>query len=190
MEAVKDDQPEVGEEEEEGEEEEDEDEDDEPVEDEHAVENMQQTERDGPLPNQMGDNIEPNKGDSQDATAPQTNMIDKEKQKAEHRDLSSSHPDVEGLSDSSRPDREISRSPPQSRASSPSSLSKMTAALSLSSRQHLGIKDIVSSDLTKQRARQQQKYHSKRGAHRIGRPKGSKAKQDTRVKLDTSGVWE
>jgi len=66
----------------------------------------------------------------------------------------------------------------------------MTAALSLSSSHHPGIKDIVSSDLTKQRARQQQKYHSKRGAQRIGRPKGSKAKQDNRVKVDKSGFWE
>jgi len=86
--------------------------------------------------------------------------------------------------------RELSRSPPQSRSTSPSSLAKMTAALSLSSIKHSGIKDIVSSDLTRQRARQRQKYHSKRGAHRIGRPQGSKAKQDNRVKMDKSGVWE
>jgi RIO kinase 2 len=87
------------------------------------------------------------------------------------------------------PPRELSRSPPRSRSPSPSSLAKMTAALSISS-QHQDIKDIVSSDLTKERARQRQKYHSKRGAHRIGRPKGSKAKQDSRVKVDKSGFWE
>ena len=97
--------------------------------------------------------------------------------------------DVDGLSPSILA-RELSRSPPQSRSTSPSSLAKMTAALSLSSSKHSGIKDIVSSDLTKQRARQQQKYHSKRGAQRIGRPKGSKAKQDNRVKMDKSGFWE
>jgi RIO kinase 2 len=97
--------------------------------------------------------------------------------------------DRDGLSPS-RLARELSRSPPQSRSPSPSSLAKMTAALSISSSQHPGIKDIVSSDLTKQRARQRQKYHSKRGAQRVGRPKGSKAKQDNRIKVDRSGVWE
>jgi RIO kinase 2 len=52
------------------------------------------------------------------------------------------------------------------------------------------IKDIVSSDLTKERARQQRKHHSKRGARHAGRAKGSKAKQDTRVKLDRGGMWD
>lgn len=89
----------------------------------------------------------------------------------------------------SDPGREISRSPPKSRSPSPDSLAKMTASLSLSSSRP-GIKDIVSSDLTKSRARLRQKHHSKRGAHRAGRPQGSKAKQDNRVKLDTSGFWE
>ena len=109
----------------------------------------------------------------------------KEKEKAEDE----YSPDVDGLSPSLLA-RELSRSPPQSRSPSPSSLAKMTASLSLSTSQHADIKDIVSSDLTKQRARQREKYHSKRGAHRIGRPKGSKAKQDNRVKVDKSGVWE
>lgn len=81
--------------------------------------------------------------------------------------------------------RSLSRSPPRSRAVSPASLQKMTAALDIN-----GIRDIVSSDLTKVRARQQRKYHSKRGARHAGRPQGSKAKQDTRIKLDKSGVWE
>jgi len=104
-------------------------------------------------------------------------LLPQDKERAEHRDLSDDG-------------RELSRSPPRSRLPSPSSLAKMTAALSLSASQHLGIKDIVSSDLTKQRSRERQKYHSKRDAHRIGRPKGSKAKQDNRVKVDKSGFWE
>jgi RIO kinase 2 len=53
-----------------------------------------------------------------------------------------------------------------------------------------GIKDIVSSDLTKDRARQQRKYHSKRSARQAGRPRGSKAKLDTRVKLESGGMWD
>lgn len=73
-----------------------------------------------------------------------------------------------------------------SRKSSPSpSLTGMTGTL-----QSNGIKDIVSSDLTKERARQRRKYHSKRGARHAGRPQGSKAKQDTRVKLDRGGTWD
>ncbi|KAI0030654.1 hypothetical protein K488DRAFT_27925, partial [Vararia minispora EC-137] len=38
-------------------------------------------------------------------------------------------------------------------------------------------------------ARQQRKYHSKRGVQRAGRPKGSKAKQDNHVKLDRNSLW-
>ncbi|KAH8120430.1 RIO1 family-domain-containing protein [Phellopilus nigrolimitatus] len=52
------------------------------------------------------------------------------------------------------------------------------------------IKERVASDISRHRARQTSKYHSKRGAKKIGRPKGSKAKQDLRVKVDQSGVWE
>ncbi|KAF8898672.1 RIO1 family-domain-containing protein [Infundibulicybe gibba] len=81
-------------------------------------------------------------------------------------------------------DAQVSRSPPQSRSVSPTTLEKMRK-LNLS-----GIKDIVSSDLSKTRARQQRKYHSKRSVRQGGRVAGSKAKQDTRVKVDKSGVWE
>lgn len=95
----------------------------------------------------------------------------------------------EELSDTSLHGRQISRSPPQSRNTSPDSLAKMTESLSIASHHQSGIKEIVSSDLSRQRARQKQKYHSKRGAQRAGRPKGSKAKQDNRVKMDNSGVW-
>ncbi|KIY47021.1 hypothetical protein FISHEDRAFT_14550, partial [Fistulina hepatica ATCC 64428] len=51
------------------------------------------------------------------------------------------------------------------------------------------IHDIVSSDLKKSRVRQERKFHSKVNTRRAGRPRGSKAKQDTRVRLDSSGVW-
>ncbi|TFK41090.1 atypical/RIO/RIO2 protein kinase [Crucibulum laeve] len=76
--------------------------------------------------------------------------------------------------------RSLSRSPPQSRSSSPLGIGAIN--------DH--IKAIVSSDLTKSRAQQQRKYHSKRAVRNAGRPQGSKAKQDKRVKLDRSGVWE
>jgi RIO kinase 2 len=188
MEAVNDEQPEKSEDSNSEEEEEENEEDEEIA---GGDESVQLPERDNVLPNQRVDNV--NQGGTDSPAGQQTNTVDnrlKGKQKAEHGVLSSGYTEADGLFDPSKPDREISRSPPQSRSPSPSSLAKMTAALSLSSQQHSGIKDIVSSDLTKQRARQRQKYHSKRGAQRIGRPKGSKAKQDTRVKLDKSGVWE
>jgi len=86
--------------------------------------------------------------------------------------------------------RPLSRSPPQSRSPSPESVAKMMESLSISTRQRSGIKDTLSSELIKQRSRQQHKYHSKRAAQRMGRPKGSKAKQNLKVKLDKSGVWE
>ncbi|KAJ7110144.1 RIO1-domain-containing protein [Mycena epipterygia] len=86
------------------------------------------------------------------------------------------------LSDPSQ--RSLSRSPPRSRTGSPLP-EKSGASLALN-----GIKEIVSADLSKSRSQQLRKYHSKRGTRRAGRSQGSKAKQDTRVKLDTSGVWE
>lgn len=91
-------------------------------------------------------------------------------------------PDSE-LSDASSAPRALSRSPPRSR-----SFSSERAPQPSSGRGN--IKDIVTSDLSKSRAQQQRKYHSKRGARRAGRPQGSKAKQDTRVKVDSSGFWD
>jgi RIO kinase 2 len=52
------------------------------------------------------------------------------------------------------------------------------------------IRDRAANEGYKQRAREKQKYHSRRGAERIGRAKGSKAKQDNRVKLDKGGLWD
>lgn len=51
------------------------------------------------------------------------------------------------------------------------------------------VKERVAMQVSKERARQQRKYHSKKGAGKIGRPKGSKAKQDTRVKLNETDGW-
>ncbi|KIK40624.1 hypothetical protein CY34DRAFT_807035 [Suillus luteus UH-Slu-Lm8-n1] len=81
---------------------------------------------------------------------------------------------------------QLSRSPPRSRSPSPDTLAKMAASLSL---QDAAFRERVASDLAK-RSRQQKKYHTKRGAQRAGRPQGSKAKQDTRIKPDKSGIWE
>jgi RIO kinase 2 len=52
------------------------------------------------------------------------------------------------------------------------------------------IRDKAAIEAYKQRAREKQKHHSRRGAERIGRAKGSKAKQDNRVKLDKGGLWD
>lgn len=88
---------------------------------------------------------------------------------------------VESLNLLEAPNRSFSRSPPQSRASSPV---RQAAA----GRDH--IKSIVASDLTKVRTQQRRKYHSKRASRTAGRAQGSKAKQDKKVKLDSNSVWE
>jgi RIO kinase 2 len=73
------------------------------------------------------------------------------------------------------------------RSPSPSldGISKSVEALSVSD-----IKVKVTSDLSKARSHQQRKYHSKRSTRQIGRPKGSKAKQDKTIKLDHDGIWD
>lgn len=71
-----------------------------------------------------------------------------------------------------------------------SSLEEHVASLSLSHHDPDLITDRAATQASKAHARQQRKYHSKRGAQRIGRPQGSKAKQDTRVKLDRGGMWD
>ncbi|KAJ8084081.1 Serine/threonine-protein kinase rio2 [Marasmius tenuissimus] len=76
---------------------------------------------------------------------------------------------------------DLSRSPPQSRSSSP-------VNHTVSRQKKKNIKDVVSNSLEKSRAQQQRKYHSKRSTRRAGRPQGSKAKQDNRVKLDAG--WD
>ena len=70
------------------------------------------------------------------------------------------------------------------------SLVARTAGLSLSRRDD-DVQARAAAEASKQRARQHRKYHSKRGAQKVGgRHKGSKAKQDTRVKPDRGGFWD
>ena len=53
------------------------------------------------------------------------------------------------------------------------------------------MRERAAAEASRVRARQQRKYHSKRGAQKVGeRHKGSKAKQDTRVKPDRGGFWD
>lgn len=47
------------------------------------------------------------------------------------------------------------------------------------------IQKCVTSEVNRHRAKQILKYHSKKSAKKVGRLRGSKAKQDVRVKLDT-----
>ena len=50
------------------------------------------------------------------------------------------------------------------------------------------IAEKVQTEVAKQRAREQRKYHSKKGAQKGGgRPRGSKRKQDTKIKADGGG---
>ncbi|KAJ2913387.1 hypothetical protein MD484_g7029, partial [Candolleomyces efflorescens] len=78
------------------------------------------------------------------------------------------------------PNRSLSRSPPNSRPSSPRRIEPDTD----SDDDDGGIKTKVQHDLSKRRAQQQRKYHSKRSVRNAGRPQGSKAKQDKRIKQD------
>ena len=52
----------------------------------------------------------------------------------------------------------------------------------LAAREKAGVKEVVVRELQKERTKEEHKYHSKKGVGRAGRIKGSKAKQDTRVK--------
>lgn len=51
------------------------------------------------------------------------------------------------------------------------------------------LKERAAADVGRQQVRQS-KFHSKRSARKIGRPKGSKAKQDNRIRLEKGGFWE
>jgi hypothetical protein len=51
------------------------------------------------------------------------------------------------------------------------------------------VRDLVASTLEKDR-RRNAKHHSKRGATKVGRAKGHKGKMNTRVKADSSGMWD
>ncbi|KZW02603.1 RIO1-domain-containing protein [Exidia glandulosa HHB12029] len=52
------------------------------------------------------------------------------------------------------------------------------------------IKERVASDVSRQRARQQRKHHTGKAGRNIGRPKGSKAKADGRVRAGDYAGWE
>jgi RIO kinase 2 len=52
----------------------------------------------------------------------------------------------------------------------------------LAAREKVDVKEVVVRELQKKRAKEEHKYHSKKGVGRAGRMKGSKEKQDTRVK--------
>ncbi|RXW19864.1 hypothetical protein EST38_g5967 [Candolleomyces aberdarensis] len=77
------------------------------------------------------------------------------------------------------PNRSLSRSPPNSRPSSPSRSEPDSEN---------DVKTKVQHDLSKRRAQQQRKYHSKRSIRNAGRPQGSKAKQDKKIRRDQ--FWE
>ena len=79
---------------------------------------------------------------------------------------------------------DLSRSPPRSRSVSPSTLEKMLTALDLND-----VKNKVASEMSKSIAKERRKYHSKRSTRKAGRPQGSKAKQDVRVKADCHAGW-
>ncbi|KEP53668.1 Serine/Threonine-kinase RIO2 [Rhizoctonia solani 123E] len=51
------------------------------------------------------------------------------------------------------------------------------------------VRSLVSSALERER-RQNAKHHKKRGTTKVGRAKGHKGKQNLRVKVDSSGVWD
>ena len=80
----------------------------------------------------------------------------------------------------------------ESRSSSPTSqiASQVEKRLSVNASDEKQVRNKAAIDALKGRAREKQKYHSRRGAERIGRPKGSKAKQDNRVQVDRSGLWD
>jgi len=88
----------------------------------------------------------------------------------------------------------LSQEPPRagSRSSSPTSqiASQVEKGLSVNASKDKQMRNKAAIDALKGRAREKQKYHSRRGAERIGRPKGSKAKQDNRVQVDKSGLWD
>jgi len=51
------------------------------------------------------------------------------------------------------------------------------------------VREVVAVQVSKARAQNKSKYHSRRSPGQAGRTKGSKAKQDIRHKMDTGGMW-
>lgn len=79
------------------------------------------------------------------------------------------------------PNRDLSRSPPHSRRTSPQNSDT-------ESEEGDNIKAKAASELVRKRAQQQRKYHSKRSVRQAGRAKGHKAKQNNQVSRDK--FWE
>ncbi|EIN13678.1 RIO1-domain-containing protein [Punctularia strigosozonata HHB-11173 SS5] len=140
--------------------------------------------------------------DSQDSEE-----YDEETSGSEHDDGVHSNDEVTGQADeagagfSETRDPEVSAS--RSGSPSPSRLEEQAASLSIygvssarpedeasseSSDEESRVKDKVALEVKKLRNRQQTKHHSKKGFRSGGRSKGSKAKQDPRVKLGTG--WD
>ncbi|KAI0067723.1 RIO1-domain-containing protein [Artomyces pyxidatus] len=109
-----------------------------------------------------------------------------------HHGLGAHLPDVRSSRQSRTPtpppDSHSGSASPPARSSTPSDASPADHPVSLV--EHDVIRERAAGEVAKEHARQQRKYHSKRGAQRVGRAKGSKAKQDTRVKLDKGGMWD
>lgn len=145
-------------------------------------------------------------GDGEDGDAAE-DQVPSEGEKGQRRSEEGSRLDQDGTSEASHPTKaKLSKSPSERRSTSPAgrfhsdsassrspspTLDEQTASLSLSTSHHADIiREKAAVDVSKHQAQQQRKFHSKRGAHRAGRPKGSKGKQDTRIKLDRGGMWD
>ena len=165
----------------------------------------QENAEDDVAPSAKGDEVAPTAGPSVPRQHPGPHAASQSSpyQYRENNQNSDSDEDVEAPAQELDPElspisgsRPLSRSPPASRHTSRSptrsdadSLEEHTAGLSIS--HDRGLRDRAAVAASKQYARQQKKYHSKRGAQRIGgRQKGSKAKLDTRIKPDRSGMWD
>ncbi|KAF9569639.1 RIO1-domain-containing protein [Agrocybe pediades] len=130
-------------------------------------------------------------GNFEERYAGQEEAITKSGQMGQNdRDGELHHQGISG-SDSAPPnlsDQRLSRSPPESRRYLSPANGDSEEEDEVDGR--VDIKSKVAADITKQRAQQKRKYHSKRSTRNAGRSQGSKAKQDTRVRMaDHGGFW-
>ncbi|KAF5314181.1 hypothetical protein D9611_006856 [Ephemerocybe angulata] len=127
---------------------------------------------------------EPSRKTKESEAGPSTSRTDKDIEELEEQLSELVIPD--------EPNRSLSRSPPNSRPGSP----RRSHHDSDSEDDHDdddghnddSVRAIATNELTKKRAQQQRKYHSKRSVRNAGRPQGSKAKQNNRVNRDA--FWE
>lgn len=145
-------------------------------------------ESDGGQEEQISEKLQESQGDLKSSTS-RGSPVEKS-----DTDLDALKMDELVLSDTSV--RHLSRSPPQSRRELPlddETPEEREDDVEDDANEPSGsrdkIKSIVSTDMSKKRAQQQRKYHSKRSARNAGRPQGSKAKQDTRVNLSDHVGW-